>query len=165
MGLTSTLGLALGAAGLATQTYASYQQTQAQNQANEWNASIMESQAGNYDMLATDALQRGKSEAAVQQLQARQARAQTRNGYAASGVNINTGSAADVVADMAAWHEYDKQQIISNSEREAWGYTSQANTQRQQAAMTRAGYTNPYLSVGTSLISGGTSLWQNYSRY
>lgn len=163
--LSSGAGLLIGAAGLGMQTYGSHQQAQAANQAAEWNAGILENRASNQDLLSRDALRRGKSAAAVRRLQSRQARAETRSGYASSGVNVNTGSAADVVADMAAWQEYDRQQIVANSEREAWGYASEADSLRQQAAMTKATKQNPWLAAGTTALTGGTQLWNTYSRY
>lgn len=164
--LTSTaFGTGLGAAGMVMNAYGSYQYTQQQNAAAEWNAGIMEQQAANYDALAADAIARGESNAAIQQLQARAARAETRTGYAASGVDVNTGSPVDVVADMARWQEYDRQQIVENAAREAWGYSSEAGTLRQQAQMTRSTKQSPWMSAGTSLITGGTSLWNQYSQY
>lgn len=165
MGSMTTLMTGLGAASMVTSAYGSYQQTQAQNLAADWNAGIMEQQAANYDYLAADALARGESSAAVQQLQARQQRGETQAGYAASGVDVNTGSPVAVAADMARWQEYDRQQIIADSEREAWGYTTEAGTLRQQAQMTRATKQSPALAAGTSLLTGATSLWNQYSMY
>ena len=166
MGLTtSLLGLGIGAAGVAMNSYSSYQQAQAQNEAAAWNARIMDDKAANMDLLADDALQRGESAASVQQLRARQERAATTSAYAASGVDVNSGSPVDVVADMAAWQEYDRQQIIANSEREAWGYQSEANTMRQQAQMTRATKQNPWGAAAATGLTGATGLWNQYARY
>ena len=163
--LSSGFGLAMGAAGVAMQSYGSYQQMEASQRAAEWNAQKYENDALNQDQLAEDALQRGKSEAAVQQLRARQGRAQARSDYASSGVDINSGSAVDVIADRAAWDEYERGQIITSSEKEAWGYTSQAHSLRQQASMTRNSGGNPWLAGGTTALMGGTQLWNHYTRY
>lgn len=164
-GMGSLLGLGLGAASLGMSTYSSYQETKARNQAAEWNAGIAETDALYRDQAADDAIQRGKSQAAIQQLATRGQIASDRVKYAASGVKVNTGTPVDVAADTAAWGEYERQQIVANSEREAWGYRTEANTLRQQAKMTRATKQNPWLSAATTGLSGGTSLWQQYSRY
>jgi hypothetical protein len=162
---TSLAFLGLGAAGVAMQSYSSYEQAKAANQAAEWNAGIMEQNALNKDTLAEDALSRGVSAAAIQQIAARQARGEMRANYGASGVDVNSGSAADVVADRAAWDEYERQQVVANSEREAWGHRMEADNLRQQAAMTRNTKQSPWLAAGTTALSGSTSLWHQYSTY
>jgi hypothetical protein len=158
----SFLGVGLGAAGLAMNTYGSYQQAKAQKEAAQWNAHVMEEDAKYQDLLAADALQRGEGAAAIQQIRARMGRAEATAGYAASGVDVSSGSAAAVVADKAAWDEYERQQVIVNSEREAWGYTVQADKLRQQAKITKASGGNPYLAAATTAINGGHQLWRTY---
>ena len=164
-GMGSLLGLGLGAAGLGMQTYSSYKEAEAANKAAEWNAGLMETNALNRDAQAEDALRRGQSEAALQKIATRGQIAADRTRYAASGVKVNTGTPVDVAGDTAAWGEYERQQIVANSEREAWGYRTDANTLRQQAAMTRATKQSPWLAAATTGLSGGTNLWQQYSRY
>ena len=164
-GMGSLLGLGIGAASLGMSTYSSYQEAKAANQAAEWNANIAETNAMYRDQAADDSIQRGKSSAAIQQLKTRAQISSDRTRYAASGVMVNSGTPVDVAADTAAWGEYERQLIISNSEREAWGYRTEANTLRQQASMTRATKQSPWLAAATTGLSGGTSLWQSYSRY
>lgn len=159
---SSFIGLGLSAMNMAASAQQSHQQQQAKNLAAEWNARLMETKAAEYDLKAEDALQRGESEASVHILNARKARSSTASSYAASGVDINSGSPVDVVSDMAAWQEYERQQIIANAERTAWGHRSEANYQRQSAAMSRATKESPGLAAAGTALSGASGLWKEY---
>lgn len=161
----SLIGLGLGAFGVGMQTMNSYRQQQSANEAADWNARIAEDSARNRDLQADDAIQRGLSEASLQQLRTRKQIGDDRARYGASGVDVNSGSPVDVAADTAAWGEYERQQVIANSEREAWGYRQEASNLRQQAALTRATKQSPWINAAATGISGTTSLWQSYSRY
>lgn len=161
--LTSPLmGLGLGMAGTATQTYASYNQAKAENEAAQWNAMTLEQNALLSEKKGAYALAAGETAAAEKKMDVGKLIGQQRAGYAASGVKVDEGSALDVQADTAAWGNWDEQKIRHNARMQAWEYDVDAANQRQQAAMTRAGKRNPLLAGGSTLLSGTTSLLHQY---
>ncbi|MCC8165916.1 MAG: hypothetical protein LIQ31_07155 [Planctomycetes bacterium] len=76
-----------------------------------------------------------QSEAA---LAGRRERAGLVSDYAASGVRVDSGSAVEVVADRAAWSEYDRQKIAYEAEYESWGLRYDAALLRQEAGNAQA---------------------------
>jgi hypothetical protein len=78
---------------------------------------------------AQDATQRGQLEEQRARLGTRQQIGSTRAGLAAQGVDIGSGSAADVQASEAGLGELDALTIRNNAAREAYGF----NVEAQQA--------------------------------
>jgi len=62
-----------------------------------------------------------------------------RAGFAGQGVEVGSGSAADVQADAAYLGELDARTIRHNSEREAWGFEVEAADRRLAADVARRG--------------------------
>lgn len=75
---------------------------------------------------ADDAIKRGEFESDQQRLETRAMIGSQRAGFAANGIDVNSGSAADVQDDTAAMGELDALTIKNNASREAWGYRNQA---------------------------------------
>jgi hypothetical protein len=95
-----------------------------------WDASMADAQA-------TDAVARGKEQETVFRQGIRRMIGGQRASFGASGVEVGTGSAADVQADTAYWGEIDALTIRTNAAREAWGYQVTAADYRRQATSTR----------------------------
>lgn len=93
-------GLALSAIGTGLSIYGQYQQGQAAASAAEANAKMAEQQAANLDLENRENIRRQRVE--NQRLLSRQ-----RAGFAASGVQIGTGTPLEVQADTAAILELD----------------------------------------------------------
>ncbi len=93
--------------------------------------------AGISDRAASDAIARGSLEADQQRDYTQQVIGGQRAGFAANGVDVNTGSAGIVQNDTAALGELDALTIINNAAREAYGYRVQAMDQRQQGKLAR----------------------------
>lgn len=85
------------------------------------------------DAAANDAIKRGEFEADQSRIDTRGMIGAQRAGFAANGVDVNSGSAADIQDDTAALGELDALTIKNNAAREAWGYRTQSQ-QYQQAA-------------------------------
>ncbi|WP_332774437.1 hypothetical protein [Pseudomonas sp. ESBL1] len=101
---------------------------------------------------ANDAIKRGEFEADQSRIDTRNMIGAQRAGFAANGVDVNSGSAADIQDDTAALGELDALTIKNNAAREAWGYRTQqqqnvlaANTARQSG---RAGMFGSLLTAG-----------------
>jgi hypothetical protein len=75
---------------------------------------------------AKDATQRGQLEEQRSRLETRQQIGSTRAGLAAQGVDVGSGSSADVQASEAGIGELDALTIRNNAAREAYGYQVEA---------------------------------------
>lgn len=164
-GVLGLVGIGLGAASTAASSYAAYQQAQAQNQAAEWNASMMESNAQLADVRADQALERGEHNVALAKISGTQLIESQRAAYAGSGVKVDSGSALDVTAQQAGFNQYDQDMLRYNAELEAWGIKSEAANLRTQAQMTRATKQSPWLAATTTALGGATSMFNQYNQY
>lgn len=110
--------------------------------------------------MAQEAMQERKTRAEVGQIKANQA---------ASGLDVNSGSALDVRSSAAELGELDALTVRSNATKEAYGYSTQASSFEAQQGLdvseakndTTAGYTNA-ASTFLGAASTGTS---NYLKY
>ncbi len=122
---TMTL-IALGAmaAGTAVSAVGQIKAGNRQKEAGDANAAILEARARDARALGTDEEQRYRAN--VRGLIGSQ-----RAGFAAQGVDVGSGSAADVQADAAYLGELDALTIRNNAAREAWGYEVEADQARK----------------------------------
>ncbi|MFJ3117821.1 hypothetical protein ACIPI6_14900 [Pseudomonas protegens] len=136
--------IAMGASALL-----SAQQSQAQGAAT---AAASEQNAAYANKAADDAIARGSFESDQQRLQTRAAIGSQRAGFAANGVDVNSGSAANIQDDTAALGELDALTIRNNAAREAWGYRTQAEQNllaaKNAKSSARAGMFGSLLSAG-----------------
>lgn len=132
------------------QGYAGYQAARAQAAAAEANAGIA-------DANAHDAILRGGMEETKMRRQAAMLRGAQRAAAAASGVVADAGSAAEVQDAAMRERERDIKVNALNAARERWGYQTQAQNYRAEAAAARAQGTNALIGgaigAGTSLLS------------
>lgn len=100
---------------------------------------LLDQNAGLADLQATDVTARGRQAEGRQRGSSRRLAGAQRAAAAAAGVDINTGSARDVLENDAQLGEFEALTIRNNAAREAWGYQVQASDYRRQADMVRAG--------------------------
>ena len=151
---TSALLLLQGVSGAAGVTnslvnaYASRQRGQAE-------ASLYAADVQMARYQAEDAIARGDYEANKVLADARRLAGQQRVGFAASGVKVDVGSAAQVVEDTATLGAYDAAMMKNNALREAFGYKTKEIGARMAARMAKAsGRYGAVMSVAQG-ISGG----------
>ena len=89
------------------------------------------------DQAAADAVKRGDIEADEQRKVTQQIVGAQRTGFAASGIDVNSGTAGIIQNDVAALGELEALTIINNAAREAYGYRVQAMDQRQQGKLAK----------------------------
>lgn len=89
------------------------------------------------DLQAKDAIQRGAIDQKKMRRQTEQVIGKQRVNMAAQGVDINKGSAVDVVADAAYLGELDALTIKNNAAKEAWGYKTQADDLRYRGRLAK----------------------------
>ena len=129
--------LALSAFSAVKQGKAAKQAGKLANQAAQEEAGIIDYNAAIADQQAADAITRGQEQQQQVRAQTRQTIGSQRAGFAASGVDVSSGSAADVQADAAFLGELDALTAETNAAREAWGFKVQATDLRNRADVTR----------------------------
>ena len=126
----------LGIIGAGLSIYGASQKASAISQAGRTNAQTMRTNAGLADKAAGDALERGQYQEGMERLQSDRLQGQQKAGFAAANVDTKSGSALDVLSDTSMMSELDSRIMQNNAAREAFGYTSQAASQRRQADIT-----------------------------
>ena len=113
------------------------------------------------------AIQNGQIMAENQQLKTNQVMGDQRAAMAANGVDLGTGSSADVLATTKFMGERDSLTIQDNAARQAWGYQLQAQNYGNEAntdnAMKNA--INPDLAMETSLLGSASSVASSWYQY
>ena len=108
-----------------------------------------------YETMAKDAEDRGTLEATRIVSKGGVAAAQATGAYAAAGVKVSEGSAAEIPADVKALALIDAHTRKSNARREAMGLRQQrdtANTEGDLASLTG------WLGFGTALLKGAAGV-------
>lgn len=140
--------------------YQSQQEAALRKAQAELDANTLEAQAARKDLEADEALAVGRLNVAEQQAQGRVELAEKRAEYGASGVKVNEGSAVTVLADRAAWNEYERQKLEYEAALQSWGLKYDAEMLRQQAKNTRAAGVSSTVSTLAN-VSGTTSSLAN----
>ena len=110
--------------------YASDQNGKYLNKIAKQNAAVSE-------QAADDAMRTGDINADAKRIETRGIIGTQRAGFAANGIDVNTGSAGLVQDDTAQFGELDALTIMNNAAREAYGYKTQAVDQRQQGKLAK----------------------------
>lgn len=119
-------------------------------------------QAGILEQQATDAIAIGNESAGQSEAQSRGLTGAQRASQAASGVDVTSGSAADVISNDQREGVIAAQQIRNNAAREALGLKKQAQLVRMGGANQAQSYKN---AATGSLLSGATQLYGIYNSY
>ncbi|CCG40162.1 virion core protein, T7 gp14 family [Magnetospirillum molischianum] len=162
MGITASAvaigALALSAIGTGMSVYGQIQQGEQQKKMADYQAAVGEQNAKISDRAAQDAEERGRVAEQQQRLKTSQTIGTQRSALASSGVQVDSGSALDVVSDSSMLGEMDALTVRQNAEREAYQYKVQAYSSRTQSGMsTLAGKnaaSNAAWGAGSTLIGG-----------
>ena len=109
----------LGLAGTIMQVNGIKQEGRAESKANQYNAAIMRQQA-------EDAKARGLEEQVSAARKNKQLLGQQRAMMAANGGDLSSATPMEMFTQTAEFGEEDRQTIIDNTNREVWGYNTQA---------------------------------------
>ncbi|MDD2709804.1 MAG: hypothetical protein PHV34_17615 [Verrucomicrobiae bacterium] len=155
--------LALTVASTGMGAISAAQQQKSQNAAAEYNARIAERNAQQSELLAQDAIARGKIDAEAQRKETALKIGAFQASRGGSGLLVNSGSNLDVREDMAGFGELDALTIENNADREAWQLRNQATDYTLQANLARMSKRSSALAVGSSILTGtskfGTDLY------
>lgn len=126
---------ALGLAGGAVNAYGQIQASKAQSQADNFNAQVAEQNA----IIATQKQQwageEGDQAASISQMKTAAKVGATQANQGASGVEVGTGSNVDVISSEREIGMMDALTIRSNAARQAYGYATEAYSDKAQAAL------------------------------
>jgi hypothetical protein len=139
---------ALSAAGSVAQGMSASAAAKAQAGAEEQNARLAELQGA-------DAVRRGGLEEAKFRREQSMLAGRQRSLLAASGVDIDSGSAAELQEASRMEAEEDAAVIRMNAQREKWGFDAQAVNHRNAAAAARSAGKN---AMTAGIVGAGTSL-------
>jgi len=116
-----------------------------------FNSGLLTQNAALKDQAANDTIAAGNTSADWQRVRTGQAVGTQRAVQAANGIDVNSGSAAQLQDDTAMIGELDALTLQNNAAREAYGYRTQAQMDRANAAqvLTNAG------NKATGSILGG----------
>lgn len=163
----ATASLVLAGVATAMGAYGTYQQGQQQKAQAEYQAAVANNNAIIAERQAQDSLDRGRVEEQQHRLKVAQMKGTQRSALAASGVQVDSGSALDVVADTAMMGEFDALTIRNNAEREAYAYRVQgSNYQAESGLYSLAGRNaarNGSFGAATTLLGGAAQIGMNYT--
>lgn len=139
-----TLGIMAGVAvvGAGIQTYSAIRQGEAQSAIAEMNAKFANQQATNEILV-------GEAQAEAFKAKAGQFQGTQKAEYAASGVDVTSGSALDVLADTRLMSDQDAQKIKDNASRRAYA---------DEVSATGSSYQAQVISDSTKWEAAGTLL-------
>lgn len=136
------------------------QQAQAAKAEGEYAQAVAEENAKIKELQAQQATQIGNIEEERQRRRVRAALATQRATFAASGVDMGSGTALEVLGDTAGMGEADALAIRSNALREAWGFRVGAMDDRAQGRGARMAGRNR--AIGTLLTTGAQAAGSFY---
>lgn len=126
----------------------------ATSSADKANASIAANNASIAKQNATFAGEEGEQHAGIQGQRTRQEAGSQKAGMGASGVNVNTGSNADVQAGTAMNSQLDMMNIRNNAARQAYGFDTQAVNYENQASVDRSSAHNAVSAGYIGAVTG-----------
>lgn len=159
----ATAALALQGASTITNVVGQRRQADAAIAQGEYQAGIATTNAGLADASAADAVARGREAELRRAADTRRTIGAQRAAMAAGGIDLGTGSAADVQADAAYTGALDQLTIRTNAAREAFGYQTEAANDRVRATNARTAGRNTATGLrnqaGSTLLTGALSLY------
>lgn len=144
-------------------------QASASSAAGQYAARVDEQNAKQADAQSADALLRGQAAVQRRGLETRQQIGSTRAAMAAQGVDVSSGSAADVQSSEAAIGKIDETTLRNNAAREAWGYQVEGINDRLAGKV--AAITGDTAASGLraesfgSLLSGAANTYNLFNKY
>ncbi len=110
------------------------------------------------EISAEDVLRRGEREANSVRRSGRAVRGSQRAAYAAQGVDVDSGSAADIQEETDILSEADSRTVRNNAWREAFGYKTQAADSRMASVYAKySSKQDARRTILTGFLQGGTS--------
>lgn len=163
MGL-ETLSLGMQAAGAGASAVGAYNNSKAEKYALDYQAKVAANNAQLAQWRASDAITRGQTDTARQQLKTRQLKGSQRASAAARGVDLGEGSALNILSDTDYLGAIDANQITQNAEMEAWAYQQEASdyTSNSEVLRNRAKSVSPGSAAFSTLLTGASAVSKSW---
>lgn len=136
--------------------YAADRSASAQKKAGEYQYQVAAENKKIKDAQAQDALNRGAAEVAERRMRTRLAIGSQKAAIAANNVDLQTGTALDILGDTALFGAVDERRIRQNARREAWGHQVQGQNSMWEGQLARfnarAGAQATYLNAASNVF-------------
>lgn len=157
----TTAAIVLGAA--AVGGLAAADETNAANNALDYNAGILDYNAQVAEIKADKAIESGAVEESRFRDNIKKLIGEQRAGFASSGVVVGEGTAGDVVAETAMTGEEDALTIRYNAELQAFDFKTQAQDFRNRAKLERSKRRDPVKEGFKGFLTGVTQLGSTFA--
>jgi hypothetical protein len=162
-----SLSLALGVAGAATSAGGTLFAGAASSNAAAYASQVAANNAIIARQNAVHAEQAGEAQAQATSLRSAATGGKIKSAQAASGVDVNAGSAVDVQASQRQQGKLDTETVMSNAELQAYGYRTQATNFEAESQLDKAksGYAMTGAEIGAagSVLSNASGLGFRWS--
>lgn len=143
------------AVGAVVSLYAADRSAAAQKKAGEFQYEVANQNKKLADLKAQDELNKGAADAAAQRRRTQLQIGAQRAAIAANNVDLQTGSALDVLGDTALFGAIDEKQLRENAQRKAWASRMEGQNYGWQGDLARfnakAGAQATYLNAASSI--------------
>ncbi|SAL47488.1 hypothetical protein AWB74_02137 [Caballeronia arvi] len=160
------VSLALGAAGAGMKLFSALSSAGAQRTADNAQADAMATNALIAERAAASAVTSGEAQASDVAIKGAQTIATQRAALAANGVDINSGTAANLQKSTKWVTDQNIDTITANAARAAMGYTTQSENYANNSGVYRAAANSvsPTTAGATSLLTSATSIASDWYR-
>lgn len=151
-------------AGVGLSTAGSYYSALGQKSALKFQATLAEINAKAADSNARHSLLKGEKREQAIRLETGQLKSQQRVAMAGNGIDLTSETASAVLTSTDVLGEIDANQTKANALREAWGHRTEAVSERNSAAMSRAtaNGVDPGMAAFTTLLAGAGQVAGNH---
>ncbi len=146
------------------QISASRAAARAAQQAADFEAQVLRNNQILAERAADDALERGRIAEGIKRQEVNQLIGIQRAALAGSGIEVDTGSALEVIVDTAGIGEFEAQVVRNNAEREAFDLRVQASNLGARAQLAALRGFRPDESFGIAL-SGASSILGSFATF
>jgi hypothetical protein len=148
MGYMTTALIVSAASGL----YGASEQARAANAQADYSEAMAKINQRFAQSQSEDVLERGREDANRAMRQSRSAMGSQKAGFAAQGIEVNSGTAGEIISQTAEIGARDAARIERNAQLEAWGIRTNSAQAVQQARMQAEGLRN---EARSTLVTGG----------
>lgn len=168
-GSLALAGLVLSTIGTGAGVVGQMQSADAASKSASYQSEVAANNAEQAKKNASRAAAAGDQQANMEQLKTRAQIGAIKADQAASGVDVNSGSAVDVRSSAAELGQLNAISIRSNAARQAYGYQVQSSNDTAQAGLDKAESSNDltagYFGAGSTFLGGMGSAANNYANF
>jgi len=145
-------------AGAGLKAFSAYSQQKSNNQALEYNANLLETNAKTRELQSINVEKIGAIKKSELKGDVSMFKSAQRSAFGASGVVVDEGSAFDAIQSTEIQGAQDALTLQYNIDQESFGYKSEAENLKKQATGLRKRKRSPELAGLTSLLGSGIQI-------